>query len=70
MNFRFAPGARLDLFDLVDWYAAQTVGAGADLATAFDDTLQTVLTHPRMYGRVPRAAGMSAGSGSATTSWS
>jgi hypothetical protein len=33
MNFRFAPGARFDLFDLVDWYEAQTAGAGARLTT-------------------------------------
>lgn len=55
MNFRFAPGARLDLFDLVDWYEAQTAGTGARLATAFDATLQRVLAHPHGYGRVARA---------------
>jgi plasmid stabilization system protein ParE len=55
MNFRFAPGARGDLFDLADWYEAQTTGAGVRLAAAFDDTLRRVLVNPRMYGRVARA---------------
>ena len=55
MNFRFAPGARLDLFDLVDWYEAQTAGAGTRLTTEFNNTLQRVLAQPHSYGRIPRA---------------
>ena len=55
MNFRFAPGARFDLFDLVDWNDAQTAGAGTRLATEFDNTLRRVLAGPRGYGRVNRA---------------
>lgn len=54
MNFRFAPGARLDLFDLVDWYETQTAWAGSRLATEFDATLRGVLAHPRRHGRVAR----------------
>jgi plasmid stabilization system protein ParE len=57
MNYRFAPGARFDLFDLVDWYEAQVAGVGARFATAFDDTLQLVLANPRIFGRVNRAPG-------------
>jgi plasmid stabilization system protein ParE len=55
MNFRFAPGARFDLFDLVDWYEAKHTGSGTRFATAFDDTLNSILAQPQMYGRINRA---------------
>jgi hypothetical protein len=63
MNFRFAPGARLDLFDLMDWHEARTPGAGARLTTAFADTQRVVLANPRMFGRAGRRrAGVGSGS--------
>ena len=55
MNFRFVPGARLDLNELVDWYEAQYPGPGARFATAFDATLHGILTCPHAHGRVTRA---------------
>lgn len=39
----------------MDWYEAQTTGAGTRLAAEFNDTLQRVLAQPHGYGRVPRA---------------
>ena len=54
MNFRFAPGARLDLFDLVDWYEARAAGTGARLATEFDATLSRVRAQPHSYSRIRR----------------
>lgn len=54
MNFRFAPGARLDLYDLVDWYDVQLPGLGSRLAIQFDVLLRRVLGNPHLYGRVAR----------------
>jgi plasmid stabilization system protein ParE len=55
MNFRFAPGAQLDLFDLVDWYDAQHAGSGTRFAAAFQALIVQLLANPRAYGRVARA---------------
>ena len=55
MNYRFAPGARMDVFDLVDWYDQQNPGSGVSFHTAFEAALQRILAQPRAYGRVARA---------------
>lgn len=55
MNFRFAPGARFDVFDLMDWYDAQSAGLGDDFHDEFEAAVRRICQHPRAHGRVPTA---------------
>lgn len=55
MNYRFAPGARADVFDLVDWFDQVSPGSGDAFYLAFEAALQRLLAQPRAYGRVHRA---------------
>lgn len=52
MNFRFAPGARMDVFDLVDWYDQQNPGSGDAFYLAFEAMLKLIVAQPRVYSRV------------------
>ena len=56
MNFRYAPGADDDLFDLAAWFDARSAGQGARFAAAMAAFITRVQTFPRMYGRARGAS--------------
>lgn len=54
MTFRYAPGARGDVFDLADWFDAQTPGIGIQVVQEVQLAIDRILITPSGYSSVRR----------------
>jgi len=53
----FAPGARTDLEDAVEWYERRRAGLGLEFLEAVTDTAQRIARWPQVGRLVPHVAG-------------
>ena len=55
MNVRLLGAAQVEVIDAADDYDQQSNGVGDRFLAAVDALVARLTTHPRLYGKVPRA---------------
>lgn len=55
MNVRLLVSARLDSFDIAEWYENRQTGLGDRFLRSLQDLVDNLAIHPRLHGRVTRS---------------